>query len=73
MVFHWMNTEVRGRHFKGKDDRNISPYDALLYKWMGRNSELRNKTATPEENNYISNVKEYIKNFEFLTGKEVID
>ena len=70
---HIYNTEVRGRHFKGKDDRNVSPYDALLYKWMGRNSELRNKTATPEENNYISNVKEYIKNFEFLTGKEVID
>ena len=67
------NTEVRGRHFKGKDNRSVSPYDALLYKWMGRNQELRNKTATPEENIYINNVKKYIRNFEFLTGKEVED
>ena len=67
------NTVVRGRHFKGKDNRSVSPYDALLYKWMGRNQELRNKTATPEENIYINNVKKYIRNFEFLTGKEVED
>lgn len=67
------NTEVRGRHFKGKDNKNVSPYDALLYKWMGRNQELRNKTATPEKNIYINNVKKYIRNFEFLTGKEVED
>ena len=64
------NNEVRGKHFKGANGSNISPWDALLYKWMGRNEELRDKTATPEQNNYISNVKRYIKDFAFEVGRE---
>ena len=64
------NNEVRGKHFKGANNSNISPWDALLYKWMGRNEELRDKTATPEQNNYISNVKRYIKDFAFEVGRE---
>lgn len=65
------NNEVRGRNFKGAGDTDISPWDALLYKWMGRNSELKHKTATPEQNNYISNVKKYIRDFSFEVGREI--
>ena len=65
------NSEVRGRHFKGADGSNISPYDALMYKWMGRNKELKNKTATPSDNIYIRNVKNYMKEFSFEVGREV--
>lgn len=64
------NNEVRGRHFKGAKNSNVSPWDALLYKWMGRNIELKRKTATPEQNEYISNVKRYIKDFVFEVGRE---
>lgn len=61
------NTEVRGKSFTNANDENISEYDALLYKWMGRNEELRNKTATPNKNIYINNIKKYYDNFDFLT------
>ena len=57
------NTEVRGRKFVGKNGQNIDPYDALLYKWMGRNNELNNHTATPLQNIYIQNVKKYTNNY----------
>jgi len=30
------NTEIKGRNFKGKNNTSINPYDALLYKYMGR-------------------------------------
>lgn len=56
------NTEVRGRTIHGANNQVINPYDALLYKWMGRNNELRNKTATPDQNIYINNVKRYMNN-----------
>lgn len=65
------NNEVRGRHFKGANNSNVSPWDALLYKWMGRNEELRNRTATPQENIYIRNVHRYTKDFAFEVGKEI--
>lgn len=61
------NTEVRGKSFTNANNENISEYDALLYKWVGRNEELRNKTATPNKNIYINNVKKYYDNFDFLT------
>lgn len=57
------NTEVRGRKFVGKNGQNINSYDALLYKWMGRNNELNNHTATPLQNIYIQNVKKYANNY----------
>ena len=57
------NTEVRGRKFVGKNNQNIDSYDALLYKWMGRNNELINHTATPLQNVYIQNVKKYANNY----------
>lgn len=65
------NTEIKGRKFKGVNNANINPYDALLYKYMGRNSELKNNTATPEINNYISNVKRYALDFEFIEPRMV--
>lgn len=68
-LLYMYNSEVRGRKFKNNPE-SVSEYDALLYKWMGRNTELRNKTATPSKNNYINNVKKYIKDFEFLSGTE---
>lgn len=57
------NTEIRGRKFVGKNGQNIDSYDALLYKWMGRNNELNNHTATPLQNIYIQNVKKYANNY----------
>ena len=57
------NTEVRGHKFVGKNGQNIDLYDALLYKWMGRNNELNNHTATPLQNIYIQNVKKYANNY----------
>lgn len=66
---HMYNTEVRGRQFSGKDNAKINPYDALVYKWMGRNSELRNETATPKSNNYISNLKKYQKDYNLYSTR----
>ncbi len=65
------NNEVKGRNFQGAQNTYVDPYDALLYKYMGRNAELVNKTATPQQNNYINNVKNYSKNFEFLEERKV--
>lgn len=65
------NNEVRGRNFINNKNEQINPYDTLLYKWMGRNSELKNKTATPKLNNYINNVHNYINDFDFLVGQQI--
>ena len=61
------NTEVRGHKYKGENDAVINPYDALLYKWMGSNGELRNHTATPNKNTYIRNVKKYANNYDLYS------
>lgn len=58
------NNEVRGRQFVTASGNNLSPYHALLYKWIGKNSELTNKTATPNKNIYIRNVNNYSRNFD---------
>lgn len=58
------NNEVRGRNFKTANGNNIDPYHALMYKWLGKNYELKNKTATPNKNTYIRNVNEYSRNFD---------
>lgn len=68
-LLHMYSTEVKGKNFDN-DYGKVSPYEALLYKWMGSNRELRNKTATPNDNEYIRNVKEYSKAFEYLSGTE---
>ena len=58
------NNEVRGRNFKTADGNDLNPYHALMYKWLGKNNELKNKTATPNKNVYIRNVNQYSKNFD---------
>lgn len=57
------NTEVRGRNFIGEGGEQISPYDALLYKWNNHGEQLRNHTATPRKNKYLRNVKKYANDF----------
>lgn len=58
------NNEVRGRNFKTADGNDLNPYHALMYKWLGKNNELKNKTATPSKNLYIRNVNNYSRNFD---------
>ena len=47
-----------------KDNKNMDYTDALMYIYQGKKKDLLNKTATPEKNNYINNVKKFQKNFE---------
>lgn len=58
------NTEVKGRNFKTAEGNDLNPYNALMYKWLGKNNELRNQTATPIKNKYIRNVNQYSRNFD---------
>jgi hypothetical protein len=44
-------------------DVKIDDMEKLLYLNQGKASELKNKTATPEKNTYIKNVKDYSKMF----------
>lgn len=64
------NSEIKGRKFKGANNSNIDAYDALLYKWNGRNNQLTNHLATPKDNNYIRNVKAYINNFDYYEQRK---
>lgn len=59
----WYINKNEGGKFTGANNKQVSKWDALLYKWMGKNKELTNHTATPEKNNYINNVKKYINLF----------
>lgn len=54
---------VRG--FKDNKGNDIDKFDALLYKWMGKGRLLNNGKASPDDNDYINNVKKYIGNFDF--------
>lgn len=67
---HDGNYVIKGRQFKGANNSNIDAYDALLYKWNGRNNQLTNHLATPEDNNYIRNVKSYFNNFEYYEQRK---
>ena len=53
-----------------KVNPNIDPYDMLLYLNQGKRRELTNKTATPEKNNYIQNVRKNMRNFELKQENE---
>lgn len=57
--------EIVGRGFKDNKGNDIDKFDALLYKWMGKGRLLNNGKASPDDNNYINNVKKYIGNFDF--------
>lgn len=63
------NTEIRGKSFKGEGDKDVDKFDALLYKWNGKNRELKNKTATPDKNRYIRNVKSYMKDYKYFESR----
>ena len=58
------NNEVKGRNFKTAEGNDLNPYHALMYKWLGKNNELKNQTATPNKNVYIRNVNQYSRNFD---------
>lgn len=64
------NSEVKGRSFTGENNIVVSPQDALLYKWMGHNEQLREHTATPELNNYIRNVHNYSQRYNYYTQRK---
>lgn len=51
----------------GKKFGDISPMDAVLYKWSGRNKLLRSGKANPESDEYLQNVKKYASQFEIKT------
>lgn len=57
--------EVVGRGFKDNKGNDIDKFDALLYKWMDKGRLLNNGKASPDDNDYINNVKKYIGNFDF--------
>lgn len=61
------NNEVKDKSFVGANNVEMDPYDALMYKWMGKNTELKDHTATPELNTYIQNVKKYQDNYNMYT------
>lgn len=60
--------EVYGKEYYDADGNRMSDQDVLLYKWMGKNDELVNGTATPEKNIYLNNVKGYSNNFTIYQG-----
>lgn len=70
---HIYNTEIKGRNFKDADNNNISPYDALLYKYQGKHKMLKNGKATPTKNNYINNVKRYLDEFDYYEERKYRD
>ena len=45
------------------EEQGITNEDALLYCFNGRKSEIRNRTATPQKNEYIQSVNKYERNF----------
>lgn len=59
------NKERIMRGFKDNKGNDIDKFDALLYKWMGKGRLLNNGKASPDDNDYINNVKKYIGNFDF--------
>lgn len=67
------NTEVRGRKFYDKNNNKIDDYDALLYKWNGRNSELMKKPANPKSDDYIKKVRKYSDNFSYWVDPYDVD
>lgn len=59
--------EVMGRDFVNQEGEVIDPRDVVLYKYSGQNRQIKNKTATPERNIYIQNVKNYADDFSMET------
>ena len=45
------------------EEQGLTKEEALLYCFNGRKSEIKNGTATPQQNEYIKSVNRYEKNF----------
>ena len=46
------------------EELGLTTEEALLYCFNGKKSEIRNKTATPDKNDYIQSVKKYKNDFQ---------
>ena len=62
LLSHMYNNELPA-YRKYTKEKNISDMDALLYLNQGKRDELINKTATPDKNIYIQNVKKFANDF----------
>lgn len=68
-LIYMYKTEVAGRTFRANNDTELSLQEILCYKWLGKNNQLKTNnssgksSATPDENIYIQNVKEYMNRF----------
>ena len=54
---------------KGAEGYDIDSYDALLYKWMGKDYMLRNGKAIPDNNTYLNAVKGYADNYDLFSER----
>lgn len=63
---HIYKNEVAGKEFKGVNGE-ISPMDAVLYKWSGRNKLLSSRKADPSKDEYLDNVWNYANKFNLVT------
>lgn len=64
------SSEVRGRKFKGVEGKDVSGWDAILYKWLGQNYKLKKGIANPETNTYIQNIRKYEQDFDLYEDME---
>lgn len=68
-LLYMYKTEIAGKSFKGKN-RQVTPYEALIYKWNGRNKALKEGIVDPDTNAYINTVKKTSKEFGFYTTRK---
>jgi len=61
LLSHMYNNELKNTNLL--KNSGISWQDALLYLNQGKKHELINKTATPNKNKYIKNVKKYMSKY----------
>lgn len=61
LLSHMYNNELKGT--KLLKDSKVKWQDALLYLNQGKKSELVNRTATPDKNIYIKNIKNHMNKF----------
>jgi hypothetical protein len=61
LLSHMYNNELKGT--KLLKDSKVKWQDALLYLNQGKKKELVNRTATPDKNIYIKNIKNHMNKF----------
>ena len=62
LLGHMYNNEIKGTKLLAES--GVDWQDAMLYVYQGKKYELKNKTATPEKNIYIKEVKEGMEGFD---------